>query len=566
MIPGKVYIVGAGPGHPDLLTLKAAELLQRADVVIFDRLIQEEIVTMANPLAERIYMGKPVGKHDSRQDEINELMVRKAREGKSVVRLKGGDPFLFGRGGEEAEYLAEHEVPFEVIPGISSALAAPLSAGIAVTHRQSASCVTIATGHEATREESRLDWGALARMETLVFLMGVKNAGKIAAKLMESGMAPSTPAAMVQMAYWHDERVVVGTLSTIESDVDRAKVKPPATLIVGEVVRLRDKLGSLTRELQRRPDRSSRFEPAPAPDQLIRLALGGMGSQALGLALERGFFERLEELTPLETLAAETGDDAEALGEILDVLVSMGLIERKGRAYRNLDLASRYLRARSAESLRPALLYLGWQSSSWAGLDRYLRQGRPSFQAPASDPWIKAGCEAFARLAAQTVLERLSLDSRGPVLLLGWGGEAYGEAIAARWPSLGFVCRNPFLETQPREDGLVPAAPGDGQWGTMILSGLLASCDRGQIQGILEEAQRALRPGGQLALLDAFLPSSTLPPAEAVLGTLARHMERGGCQAWSVVRLREVLEGFGFLEVREENLSAGMILVTAAKN
>ena len=133
--PGKVYIVGAGPGHPELLTLKAAELLRTCDVVVYDRLIQEEVLALAKPSAEKIYMGKPVGRHETRQQEIHELLVRKAREGKVVVRLKGGDPFVFGRGGEEAEYLADHGIPFEVIPGVSSAFAGPLAAGIAVTHR-----------------------------------------------------------------------------------------------------------------------------------------------------------------------------------------------------------------------------------------------------------------------------------------------------------------------------------------------------------------------------------------------------------------------------------------------
>ena len=234
--------MGAGPGAPELLTLKAAELLQTAEVIVYDRLIQEHVLELASPSAERIYMGKKVGRHESRQAEIHELLLRKAREGKRVVRLKGGDPFLLGRGGEEAEYLAEHEVPFQVIPGVSSALAAPLRAGIAVTHREIASSVTIVTGHEAARDESRLDWEALARMQTLVFLMAVRNVGRIAARLIEHGRDGATPAAMVQMAFWPGERCVTATLGTIAEEVRRAGVEPPATLVVGEVVRLRDKL------------------------------------------------------------------------------------------------------------------------------------------------------------------------------------------------------------------------------------------------------------------------------------------------------------------------------------
>ena len=239
---GKVYLVGAGPGPADLLTLKAAELLRKAEVVVYDRLIQEGVLALASPVAERIYMGKPVGRHESRQDEVNEVLVRKAREGKQVVRLKGGDPFVLGRGGEEAEYLAQRDVPFEVIPGVSSAIAAPLHAGIPVTHRDVASCVVIATGHEAHRDEDRLNWAALSKLDTLVFLMGVHNVGRIASRLIEHGRAPATPAALIQTAYWPNERVVVGTLGNIAAQADREALHPPATLVIGDVVRVRERL------------------------------------------------------------------------------------------------------------------------------------------------------------------------------------------------------------------------------------------------------------------------------------------------------------------------------------
>jgi uroporphyrinogen III methyltransferase/synthase len=239
---GKVYLVGAGPGDPELLTVKAAMLLGSADVVVYDRLVQENVLSLCKPSAERIYMGKPVGHHESRQDEIHALLLEKAREGKMVVRLKGGDPFLFGRGGEEVECLAEHGIPFEVIPGVSSALAAPLAAGIAVTHRDSASSVAIVTGHEAKAEASRLDWEALTKLDSLVFLMCVRNVRNISQKLIEHGCNPETPAAMIQMAYWPDELVITGTVATIADEVERAGIKPPATLVIGEVVRLRQKL------------------------------------------------------------------------------------------------------------------------------------------------------------------------------------------------------------------------------------------------------------------------------------------------------------------------------------
>ena len=248
---GTVYLVGAGPGHPDLLTVKAVKLLRSADVVVYDRLIQEEVLTLGNPLAEWIYMGKTVGGHVSRQQEIQELLVLKAREGKTVVRLKGGDPYLFGRGSEEAEYLVDHGIPFDVVPGVCSALSAPLSAGISVTHRDIASGVAIVTGHFSTDEnEQALDFSALARIPTLVVLMGVHTVAKVSERLIAAGRDPQTPAAIVQTAYWRGEKIVTGTLATIARDAQSQNVKAPATLIIGEVVRLRAKLAKATRELQ----------------------------------------------------------------------------------------------------------------------------------------------------------------------------------------------------------------------------------------------------------------------------------------------------------------------------
>jgi uroporphyrin-III C-methyltransferase len=242
---GKVYLVGAGPGDPELLTLRAARLLGTGDVIVYDRLIQEGVLTHARPSAEAIYVGKEPGCHASRQQEIHELLVQKAREGKTVIRLKGGDPFLFGRGGEEVEYLAEHGVPFEVVPGVSSCLSAPLSANIAVTHRDASSSVAIVTGHNAIGNHERVDWKALSKIDTVVFLMCVHNVETIARRLVAAGRPPTTPVAMIQQAFWDGEHVVTGNLDNIAEEVLRAGVEPPATLVVGEVVRLRDKLKQL---------------------------------------------------------------------------------------------------------------------------------------------------------------------------------------------------------------------------------------------------------------------------------------------------------------------------------
>src|SRR5512137_2143577 len=198
MHKGKVYIVGAGPGDPGLLTLRAVELLRAADVIFYDYLCGDGFMAYRNPEAECVYIGKRGHRHHTPQSQINRLLVEAHLAGKCVVRLKGGDPFVFGRGGEEAEFLADHGIPFEVVPGVSSAVAAPAYAGIPVTHRDHASMVTFITGHEdPTKEGSAVDWDVLARNPgTLVFLMGVKNLPNISESLIKHGKSGSTPAAL----------------------------------------------------------------------------------------------------------------------------------------------------------------------------------------------------------------------------------------------------------------------------------------------------------------------------------------------------------------------------------
>jgi len=269
-----VFFGGAGPGPSRLATIPAATVLEQGRVIVYDRLIQGEVLALAKPPAEKIFMGKPLGKHASRQDEIHELLVRRAREGKTVVRLKGGDPFLFGRGGEEAEYLARHGVPFEVVPGVSSCLSAPLSAGIAVTHRDIAASVAIVTGHHADGSDEHLDWYALSKVDTLVVLMGVHNADHIAQQLMAAGRSPDTPAAVVQMAFWPGESVVSATLGTIADEVRRAHVEPPATLVIGEVVRLREKLKDHQQHIAEHAGHDSMIQLVPVPDQPSGETLG----------------------------------------------------------------------------------------------------------------------------------------------------------------------------------------------------------------------------------------------------------------------------------------------------
>jgi uroporphyrin-III C-methyltransferase/precorrin-2 dehydrogenase/sirohydrochlorin ferrochelatase len=238
---GMVYLVGAGPGDPGLVTVRGLEALRRADVIVYDRLVHPDLVDRAAPWAERIFVGKRAEGRSIEQDKTNDLLVSLAQGGQVVVRLKGGDPFVFGRGAEECEALRNAGIPFEVIPGVSSALAAPAAAGIPVTHRRYASAFAVAAGHEC-EGESDLDWGALARIPTLVFLMGLRGLSNITARLIEHGAGPETPAAVIASATLPEERTIVGTLSTIAELARTAGVTAPATLVVGEVVRVRDVL------------------------------------------------------------------------------------------------------------------------------------------------------------------------------------------------------------------------------------------------------------------------------------------------------------------------------------
>lgn len=237
---GKAYLVGSGPGGLGLMTIKAREVIDSADVILYDQLPGEEILATLPQDAELIDCGKYGGSHTLEQDEIEELMVERVKAGKTVVRLKGGDPFLFGRGGEEVETLREHGISVEVVPGVTSAIAVPEMVGIPVTHRRYASQVTFITGHEdPTKPESALDWEVLARLKgTLVILMGVKNLPAIAAALVSHGKDPATPVAIIERGLRPDQRVTVGTLGDIAEKARAAGVRPPAVIVIGGVVEL----------------------------------------------------------------------------------------------------------------------------------------------------------------------------------------------------------------------------------------------------------------------------------------------------------------------------------------
>lgn len=241
-VPGTVYLVGAGPGDPDLMTVRGLRCLRRAGVVLYDRLVHPSLLDEAPPGAERIYVGKRRGRPGVGQAAIHRLLVEHARRGRVVVRLKGGDPFVFGRGSEEAEALAAAGVPWEVVPAVSSAFGVPALAGIPLTHRRLARGFAVVTGHQAAGGPG-LDWSALAAIDTVVVLMGLAELATIAARLVEHGRDPATPAAVIARGSLPDERVVVGRLDEIALLVAEQDVRSPATFVVGDVVGMREALG-----------------------------------------------------------------------------------------------------------------------------------------------------------------------------------------------------------------------------------------------------------------------------------------------------------------------------------
>ncbi|GAA3408383.1 uroporphyrinogen-III C-methyltransferase [Paenibacillus hodogayensis] len=241
---GKVYLVGAGPGDPKLITVRGLEAIQRADVVVYDRLANPRLLRQMKPGADKIFVGKLPDKHMIKQSEINRMLVDLALEGKTVTRLKGGDPSVFGRVGEEAELLADNGIEFEIVPGITSAIAVPAYAGIPVTHRDFTSSFSVVTGHEyPNKTYSNVNWDNLAGASgTIIFLMGVANIETICGQLVAHGRDSNTPAAVIRMGTWMEQRTVVGTLETLSGLVKAADIQSPAIIIVGDVVKLREKL------------------------------------------------------------------------------------------------------------------------------------------------------------------------------------------------------------------------------------------------------------------------------------------------------------------------------------
>jgi uroporphyrinogen III methyltransferase / synthase len=294
---GKVYLVGAGPGDAGLITVRGVECIQAADVILYDNLVNASLLRHARADAELIFVGKTPKKHTLTQDEINALLVEKDREGKVVTRLKGGDPFVFGRGGEEAEELQKAGLEFEIVPGVSSSIAAPAYAGIPVTHRSVATAFMVITGHEdPTKENSQVDWAGVARFfGTRVILMGVERIGTIADELMRHGAKPETPVAMVRWGTTGKQQTIQGTLATIADVAAKAEFKPPAVTVVGEVVRLREKLNWF----ERRPLFGKRIVVTRSREQASELVreLTDLGSDVLEIPTIR--IEPPKKIAPL---------------------------------------------------------------------------------------------------------------------------------------------------------------------------------------------------------------------------------------------------------------------------
>lgn len=301
---GTVYLVGAGPGDPGLLTLRAAELMERADVLVYDALVSPAIMERA-PNAERVYVGKRGGEHSRTQEQINAILVDLAGKHRTVVRLKGGDPFVFGRGGEEALVLAQAGIPFEVVPGVTAGIAAPAYAGIPVTQRGMAASVAFVTGHEdPTKPDTDVDWAHLARgVGTVVFYMGVGKMADNFRRLVEHGRAPETPAAAIEWGTYPRQRTVSGTLQTLPDIAKEAGIGAPSLIVVGEVVALRETLGWW----DRRPLSGRRIVVTRARAQASEFAaaLEALGAEVVQFPVIR--IAPAEDAEPLRQAAAQAG-------------------------------------------------------------------------------------------------------------------------------------------------------------------------------------------------------------------------------------------------------------------
>jgi uroporphyrinogen III methyltransferase / synthase len=476
---GKVSLVGAGPGDPGLLTLRGASVLREADVLLYDALVSDAVVELAPESCERIFVGKRGGKHAMPQDEIEALAIERARAGQRVVRLKGGDPFVFGRGGEEAEALAAAGVSFEIVPGISSALAAPAYAGIPVTHREHNPAFTIATGHEdPTKSESTLDWTKLADSHrTLVFLMASGTLRDIASRLMAAGLDSSTPAAVIQDGTRPTQRTAVGTLETIADEMARAAIGAPAVVVIGSVVRLRERIAwfdgeplfgkriMVTRPIAQALEvaaalRARGAEPVVAPTIAIvppddlrpaHRAIDELSSYKWIVFTSRNgveaFFSRLQSLdadaryvgaTKVAAIGAKTGQALQRFGIRPDLIPAEFIGEEIARALiEAAKLGDRVLiyRAQDARDILPQMLTDAGLKTTVAAAYKTIFVDDPEFASKVRT------CDAVTFSSPSTVA--------GFIALLGGDAHA-GEAVRSKT----IVCIGPITARAARDAGL----------------------------------------------------------------------------------------------------------------
>jgi len=493
-----VYLVGAGPGDPSLITCKGRSILQRADVVLHDHLANEALLRLAPPNAELIYVGKKKAVHAHTQEEICAMMIDRARRGLTVVRLKGGDPFIFGRGGEEAEALADAGIPFEVVPGVTSPLGIAAYTGVPLTHRDHTSVVTFVTGHDV----EHIDWNKIGSAETLVIFMGLTTFAQIATEIMARGRSPETPAIAVRWGTRPDQETIAGTLATLPRLIQERGLKPPATIIVGEVVKLREKLNWY----ERLPLFGRRIVVTRARDQAEALSgtLRALGAGVIEMpAIEivsaagygpldraivepasydwliftsangvRYFMERLDQsrqdLRALRARICAIGDATRnavaALHLKVDLMGEEFVAESLVEAFRTVDLTGKRVllpRAAVARDILPQKLrergacvdvVEAYRTLVPAGL---AKQAEEVFSAQHKPDWItftsSSTVQNFVRVASRDVLSGVKVSSIGPVTSATAKKLGLQISVEAKvFTSDGLVAA--ILETENRED------------------------------------------------------------------------------------------------------------------
>lgn len=476
---GKVYLTGAGPGDPGLLTLRAKSLLQLANAVLYDALVNPEILKLA-PQAEQVYAGKQAGRHSLPQADINALLLDLAQRHQHVVRLKGGDPFVFGRGGEEAQYLRRHGVPFEIVPGISAGIAAPAYAGIPVTHRGLARSATLVTGHVDAQGALSLGVEDLPARGTVVVFMGLKSLSQVVRLLLESGRSAATPAAIISQGTAPSQRVVVSTLGEVEAAAIEASMGPPAVLVVGEVVGLHEELAwfaqrplagariLLTHSARDNDDLAARLQELGAELMLMPLLQYETPTDATLPQWQAGdwfLFTSANAVTAFFDLLGRRQQDLRALGGVRLATV--------GRSAANA-LAARYAHADAhAEEHEPAALvealtHAGAAAGArvWMPQASYGRRALPEALAEAG--FEPLAIPAYARIPAQLPEEALArVQAFSPTVMVFTNSGAalqcaqvyppgqWGDCLVA---SLGAVTSNALRESGARVD-IQPATP-----------------------------------------------------------------------------------------------------------